>query len=324
MPPLPPDELTAPNFVLGPHREAGSAQCRIGSIGNVEEIRNSDRNTAVLRKSPNLSLVVFTLLIQAAVGLVWVEATAAWIIDGAITIPVCIVLVLIALGLISSLTHLARPRLAPNALKNLAASWLSREVLLVQLFAVATFLIIPASMLNMPGGAVVLISTACLLAAAALFAMTRVYPLKTIPVWNSVATPLEFVGSALLLGSAAAAALMAFRTDGHLAWHARVIVAGVGILLGLTLKTMAVAPAGSALKAADQQTWYTPAAAHFNANRVWLVRMGLYLAGLSSFLIATATDEPGRVGVCLGLLCLVVGETVGRLHFYKAYRRIGL
>jgi DMSO reductase anchor subunit len=107
-----------------------------------------------------------------------------------------IALTLTVLGLYAALAHLAKPRLAPHALRNLTASWLSREVLLVQAFAGAVALLILISLLDTPSGLVILEAAACLLGGAALFAMTRVYLLKTVPVWNSPATLLEFAGSA--------------------------------------------------------------------------------------------------------------------------------
>jgi DMSO reductase anchor subunit len=67
---------------------------------------------------------------------------------------------------------------------------------LVQAFAGAVALLILISLLDAPSGRVILEAAACLLDGAALFAMTRVYLLRTVPVWNSPATLLEFAGSA--------------------------------------------------------------------------------------------------------------------------------
>ena len=41
MPPLPPDEVTEPNFVLEPHRNAMSAKPGHGAICNPEEVRDA-------------------------------------------------------------------------------------------------------------------------------------------------------------------------------------------------------------------------------------------------------------------------------------------
>ena len=41
MPPMPPKELTDPNFVLDPHRDAQNRQARNGIISNPEEVRDA-------------------------------------------------------------------------------------------------------------------------------------------------------------------------------------------------------------------------------------------------------------------------------------------
>ena len=83
--------------------------------------------------------------------------------------PMLLALVLIGLGLYAALAHLAKPRLAPNALRNLAASWLSREVVLVQAFAGAVALTILPALLVAAAGLVIVEAAACLLGGAALF-----------------------------------------------------------------------------------------------------------------------------------------------------------
>ena len=152
----------------------------------------------------NWSLVCFTLSVQSAVGLVWVSIIGRWSgagvrADFSIR-PMVAALILIGLGLGAALAHLARPRLAPHAFRNLAVSWLSREVVLVQAFAAAVVLVVVLLGLNVSSGLVIAETAACLLGGAALFAMTRVYLLKAVPLWNSPATSLEFAGSAVLLG----------------------------------------------------------------------------------------------------------------------------
>jgi len=288
-----------------------------------ETIPDTNERSPVLPKNTDLSLVCFTLLIQSAIGLIWVGTTASILTDAKSLGHAFTALALIALGLASSLSHLARPRQAPNALRNLAASWLSREVLLVHLFGGAVFLIIPASLLTGSTGRIVVEFAACILGATALFAMTRVYLLKTVPVWKSPATSLEFTGSALLLGGAVAALLIAFKS-GQSLFKMEMTAAGIAIFLGLVLKVMAMPLAFSARKAADDQTWYKLSAPYFSIGRIWAFRMGLNLTGLLLLPIAIGGDGLNGAGACLCLLCFVIGEIVGRLHFYNAYTRIGL
>jgi anaerobic dimethyl sulfoxide reductase subunit C (anchor subunit) len=276
----------------------------------------------------NWSLVSFTLFTQSAIGLVWVRVMGRWCSGGMradyFVWPMSIALILTGLGLYAALVHLTKPRLAPNALRNLSASWLSREVLLVQTFAGAVALLILISLLNASSGLVVLEAAACMLGAAALFAMTRVYLLKTVPVWNSSATLLEFAGSAMLLGGALGVVLTAFGASDQPGWSPALIAAGIGILLGLILKLTAIPPALAAEQAARAQTWYEPTVAPLSIGRVLTLRVGLNLAGLVLMLATMSVFGPTWLWACLSLACLGTGEVVGRRRFYKAYRRLGL
>ena len=276
----------------------------------------------------NWSLVCFTLFTQSAIGLVWVSVAERWFGGGTqadFSIwPMFIALTLTGLGLYAALAHLAKPRLAPYALRNLTASWLSREVLLVQAFAGAVAVLIFISLLEASPGLVILETTACLLGGAALFAMARVYLLKTVPVWNSPATILEFAGSAMLLGGALGAVLTVFGATDQPGKSPALIAAAIGILLGLILKLTAISPSLTAEQAARDQTWYEPTVAPLSKGRALTVRMGLNLAGLALILATMSGSGPTWLWSCLSLACLGTGEVVGRQRFYKAYRRLGV
>ena len=276
----------------------------------------------------NWSLVCFTLFVQSAIGLVWVSVMGRWFGPGTradFSIwPLTIALALTALGLFAALAHLARPRLSPHALRNLTASWLSREVLLVQAFAGAVAILIAIRLLDASSGLVFLEAAACLLGIAALFAMTRVYLLKTVPVWNSPATILEFAGSAMLLGGALGTVLTTFGATDQTGWSPVFTTAGVGVLAGLILKLMAIFPAVRAEHAAGDLTWYEPTDKPLLINTALAIRVGLNLAGLLLILAASSGVGSTWLWSCCSLACFGTGEVVGRRRFYKAYRRIGV
>jgi anaerobic dimethyl sulfoxide reductase subunit C (anchor subunit) len=276
----------------------------------------------------NWSLVCFTLFTQSAIGLVWVSVLGHWFGGGTradFSIwPMTIALALTGLGLTAALAHLARPRLSPHALRNFAKSWLSREVLLVQAFAGAVAFLIVISLLDFSSGLVILEAAACLLGGAALFAMIKVYLLKTVPVWNSPATLLEFAGSAMLLGGAMGAVLAAFGATDQPRLSPALVTAGIGILSGLVLKLMAISPALAVEKAARAQTWYEPADPPLSIGKALTVRIGLNLAGLVLILAALSGSGSTWLWSSLSLACFGTGEVVGRQRFYRAYRRLGL
>jgi len=276
----------------------------------------------------NWSLVCFTLFTQSAIGLVWVSVLGRWFGAGTraelFFWSMSIALTLTGIGLCAALTHLAQPRLSPHALRNLTTSWLSREVLLVPAFAAAVTLLIVISLLDVSSGLVIFEAAACLLGGAALLAMTRVYLLKTVPMWNSPATPLEFAGSAMLLGGALGAVLAAFWTTDQPGWSPALVAAGTAILLGLIMKLSAISPALTAEQAALNQTWYDPADPPLSIGRTLSIRIGVNLAGLVLILSVLSGFGPAWMWSCLALACFGTGEVLGRQRFYRAYRRIGL
>ena len=276
----------------------------------------------------NWSLVCFTLSTQSAIGLVWISILGRWLGAGVradLSIrPMVAALILIGLGLGAAMAHLARPRLAPHAIRNLTDSWLSREVVLVQAFAGAVVLVILLLVLKISSGLVIAEVAACLLGAAALFAMTRVYLLKTVPVWNSPATYLEFGGSAMLLGGALGAVSAVYTATVQSGSSPAHIVSGIAIMLGLILKLAAVSPALVAEQSARTQTWYETAGVRLSIGRMLFVRTVLNLIGLLLILAAMSWSGPTWLWACLCLLSLATAEILGRQRFYKSYKRIGL
>ncbi|HKK09980.1 MAG TPA: DmsC/YnfH family molybdoenzyme membrane anchor subunit [Bacteroidales bacterium] len=106
------------------------------------------------------------------------------------------------LALIVSFLHLGNPINAIYALNNLPSSWLSREILFVSLF-VAAMVVLTFSYIRSIGP-VWLYNVLSLVAVVSgilgVFSMSKVYMLETIPVWNSITTPIQFFLSAFLLG----------------------------------------------------------------------------------------------------------------------------
>ena len=276
----------------------------------------------------NWSLVCFTLLTQSAIGLVWVSVIGSWFDTGAraaFSIRFLLyALILTGVGLCAALAHLARPRLAPHALRNLAVSWLSREVVLVQAFAGAVVLSIILWFLNATLWLALLEAAACLLGAAALFAMTRVYLLKTVPLWNSPATSIEFAGSAMLLGGATGAVILTIGEPFEPGWNPIFIAAGIGVLIGLMLKLAAISPALTAEKASRVQTWYETTDQSLSAGWTLAIRIGLNICGVLLILFAMNGTGPAWVWPCLSTVCIGTAEIIGRWRFYKAYQRLGL
>ena len=275
----------------------------------------------------NLSLVCFTLFTQSAIGLVWVTVLTRWFgqtSPGSSSISMITAFVVSGAGMSMALAHLAKPRLAPHALRNIGFSWLSREVLLVQTFIGVVAFLILLSWLNVRGGTVALEAAACLLGGAALFAMIRVYLLKTVPVWNSPATYLEFIGSAALLGGALSFALSGKGGLTYSGWNTAILISGIAIVSGLALKIAAIFPGLAAARAARDQSWYETEAAPLSTSNILMARLLLFLFGSVMVMAALSQTGPAWLWAIGCLACFSTAEVLGRKYFYQSYRRVGL
>jgi DMSO reductase anchor subunit len=159
-------------------------------------------------------LITFTILVQMSVGAFVVLSVvkffamrkagqeAADLMGDRSLVAIIVVL---GLGLLASLFHLGSPLKAYTAVSNIGSSWLSREILFGVIFAALGFLYTLMQLFKW-GGAALRTALAWLTAIAGLvlvFAMSRIYMLPTQPSWNSLATPISFYTTTLLLGALA-------------------------------------------------------------------------------------------------------------------------
>jgi anaerobic dimethyl sulfoxide reductase subunit C (anchor subunit) len=160
------------------------------------------------------ALILFTLLAQMSVGSFWVlgavhyyanrkagEEEADRMADRALLA----VGPLLILALLASLLHLGDPLNAFRAVANISSSWLSREILAGVLFAIfgGLFAILQWRKIGSFGLRSVLAVLAAIIGFFLILSMSMVYMLPTQPSWNSIATPIAFFSTTLLLGSLA-------------------------------------------------------------------------------------------------------------------------
>lgn len=283
------------------------------------------------------SLVIFTLLAQAAVGTMallgglWLVAgvtggipRAAGDLFGLQTLVV--VGVMLGIGILASLLHLGNPRNAVRAASNWRASWLSREILAAGAFGgllvVTGAVTLVAALLpdvvsaGMSGAVRPLLLVLTVIAGIALLAaMTRLYAVRTVPSWDPAAVAANFAGAALLLG-APVAALLALVAG----WFGPVAAAwfGVAVVAGAALESWSasrlrlvtgVSHAGGGLRP-------RPAATLPAGPDPWGLAGGLALAVVG--LLALAADAgPIAAALLLGaILALAATEATSRARFY--------
>jgi DMSO reductase anchor subunit/ferredoxin len=148
-------------------------------------------------------LIVMTVLTQLSVGVF----TSIWILQafGAQShrTAALIALVVAALALAASILHLGRPIFAIRALRMWRRSWLSREVLLFSLFALAAAMY-SAALWIAPRSAAIFGALTAILGIGGVGASARLYLAPGRPAWNSPFTIAGFSNTAALLGACGA------------------------------------------------------------------------------------------------------------------------
>lgn len=157
------------------------------------------------------SLVWMTSLIQLSAGALLIAVLSHNAGAAALTL----LLALTAFTLNISVLHLGRPAYAWRALRMWRRSWLSREVLLFGLFFGSLTTLTGASWLSamhlLPWPAPTIFALKVLapaLGIAGIVASAYIYLVPARPAWNMLHTPIDFLLSAVLLGSASAPLLL--------------------------------------------------------------------------------------------------------------------
>jgi anaerobic dimethyl sulfoxide reductase subunit C len=249
----------------------------------------------------------------------------------------------LGLGFIASLFHLGNPFQAFLAVSNFESSWLSREILFGVLFAGTGGLFALMQWRKIGGFAVrrILALAAAVIGLALVLAISQVYMLRTVPVWNSWATPVSFFATTFLLGGLAIGTALVVNYSmvkgkdpecaelqcDLLRWSLRFIALLSLVLLGVQVITwpwyIATLASGSAIAAAAT---LTGSFASLFVLRVVLVFLG---AGVVGFFLYRNTLQTGNE-IAMGNLAVVafalvlVGEVMGRFLFYASYIRLGL
>jgi len=274
------------------------------------------------------SLVCFTLLTQCGIGLFGIGAVERWLGlngDSANQLwPLITALALTGAGLATALAHLSAPRLAPHAIRNLKSSWLSWEILLIQAFTGGLALLVFVVIFDMPALLLFVEVATILCAGAALAAMIKVYLLKTVPAWNTAATPLEFLGSTLLLGGSVSVLLHVVQSSIDPRLDVSLVAGSTGIGLGLVLKLLAVSSQSGGRGTGESDMWHAPAEQSLNPFQFLACRTGLFLLGVTMTLATAWPIGPAWMWAIVVLVCFSAAEVLGRARFYSSYNRVGL
>ncbi len=286
------------------------------------------------------ALIAFTLLTQLSIGMLIATLTVrafagrktnpertAPISD----LPIYVVVALMVLALIAALFHLGKITHVIGAVPNLATSWMSREVVAAVVFTALTVLLafliwrkIGTEFMRMIIGWIT-----ALMGLYLLLAMSLTYMLPAQPAWNTLATPVTFFTTSLLLGVLGTAAVLVFT-------HATVdsqIIKGIAVasivLVGLELLTMPLYLAFLSTQGAAALRSLSMMIGEYGWALV--LRLLLVFAGgglLAAYLFknaSTAKQEKMSTTLAYSAFALaLVGEVIGRFLFYASSFRIGV
>ncbi len=159
---------------------------------------------------PALSIVAFTVLSGAGFGLFALLALNALfggsgaLSDAMQLVGGVLALVLVALGLLSSTLHLANPRNAWRAFRQVRYSWLSREAVLALAFFVVALLYLAGVWAGSTASPAqkLLALLAAALATVTIYATAMIYAcLRTIPQWHTPMVPVAYLALGYFSGA---------------------------------------------------------------------------------------------------------------------------
>ena len=292
------------------------------------------------------SLIIFTILAQMSVGAFLVLGVIHTVatrkndmdqVDRLTDRALLAIGPILILSFIVSLLHLGSPLVAFWAIANFATSWLSREILFGSLFVIVGggFALMQWRKIGSFAVRRAIAIVAAAIGLAFVYSMARIYMLPTQPAWDSVATPVAFLATSLLLGSLAiGVALVASYTHlrrkdsgdeealmGLLQGSLRWVGIGAVVLVGIQLVT---APLHLAALAGGEGAAVSSAAVMLETyGEVFALRLAFAFVGaavLGVFLYKSTFDsDPQRLAIpmvhsAMGLV--LIAEVLGRYLFY--------
>jgi len=271
-------------------------------------------------------LVLFTLLGQSAAGLAFFyllplyspAARAALPQLRALRLGAALgILLLAAAAAVVSLGHLGRMPRAPRSLANLGASWLSREIAALVLFLIAAAALAFGELRDVEAS--IRAALAGLTTAAGgifVYTMARLYMLKTVPEWNTAATPAAFFSSAAVLGAVLASVVL--RT-GHPRFRTQLPVVALTVMGLVYLEMFLFTPRFGLLARKEASPAFKPDP---RLPSIFAVRMLLFALAILVWGISILKPEAAGPAAWAALALLLGSEILGRRLFYSIPRNL--
>ncbi len=291
------------------------------------------------------ALIIFTILGQLSVGTLLVLLIVRASLSGKVgsekaarltNLPIYGVVVTMGLALIASLFHLGQVTHVIGAVPNLGTSWMSREVVSSVAFAVlvALFALLEWRKIASEGLRLVIAWVAVLVGLFLLVCMSMTYMLAAQPAWNTLATPIQFFVTALLLGVlGGAAALVATRAavkeDGVVESALRALALAAIVLVGIELILTPLYMAYLSMQGpAAVKSLGLMAGTYGLALVIRFVLVFLGAGYLAAHLYRNAASPENKntlaTLVYVAFVLVLTSEFLGRFLFYATHIRVGV
>lgn len=290
-------------------------------------------------KTNEWPLVIFTLALQLSCGLAlaatFVDAIANPSVAAAMRPLALAIFPAVAVGMLASLLHLGQPLAAWKSLLNLRRSRLSLEVLLTALFALTALVYSSFWLTGRTEMRLALGMATSVLGLAAVISSAMIHVLPSQPAWNSGWVPASFLGTALLLGGFASAALVPWAGSAASSAGVPPGISALRLFLGAVFAGSAVVLLSALWMLArlsgvrgEQFASGRVGGSHWLTTRDYLwFGLHVLLAGLLPaalalrFWPATTATSPAKVLTAplalAAFLSIVLGTLVGRLLMYS-------
>ncbi|MGI3101842.1 dimethyl sulfoxide reductase anchor subunit family protein [Vibrio alginolyticus] len=262
-----------------------------------------------------ISIVVFTLLVQISVGmsLAFAVGREQFTVNQSKSFLFAICAVA-CIGLTLSLTHLGYVWNAPFAITHFMTSWLSREILLTSAFlgclGLSFLIYVFKNTLVMP-----LVLAGVAFGIADVYAMSRIYTAASVAIWQSWATYAGFFGVALVGFCLSAISINLSKKKEVLIWPIALLA------LGMLVRIIAQFDMLSGLDAEVESLGILFPIRSEVSFREFIpqtcVAWGLYALSVSGLMVmakAKKASVPMAVGLSAGI---VIAEFILRIGFYS-------
>ena len=275
-------------------------------------------------------LIIFTLLVQASVGITLFTTFSLVMAKQGLSsqekhryaLPFMLIAFITgALGLMVSTAHLGYPLNAFHALRHVESSWLSREIIFASLYlaflGLATLIALIVKRLT-----IALLLIASLLGIIDVFCMSAIYVHSSVVTWMHFNTYLMFFGSVLSLGAVGSLWSLAVRPDLPSPLARKVAVTAAVLLIAITLCRLLAQPLYmeylTSVWSSDVITFpHQPLVAFAQLASLRLASWVILIAGVCALALSCRCHRINKRWLTVGSGLIVVAEVLLRLGFFS-------